>query len=43
LIDLLGRPGTNKNNIDRQENDKEDGENEKKGFSPQKAVPFKQF
>ena len=43
LIDLLGRPGTNKNDIDRQKDDKEDGENEKKGFSPQKGVPFKRF
>jgi len=43
LIDLLGRPGTNKNDIDRQKDDKEDRENKKKGLGPQKGVPFKRF
>jgi hypothetical protein len=43
LVDLLGRPGANEDNVDRQKDEEKDWRDKKKCLDLQRLFPFKLF
>jgi len=41
LIDFLGRPGTNEDNVDPKQDKEENGRDKENGLDSQKRFPFK--